>query len=405
MKKFFKKSFDFSVPENIVYISAVCVFLPFQIAAIVFLAMAGYICFKKNLRKEVFCHIGSFLIPVFSVVTAVTALCYKNWLGFFVSIVFFLIFVVGFYIRTVMTYDIFEKALNILCGVSLSASVVVAIEKIIFRNSETHRCFGAFVEGNADLIKGTSFYYSPTYLAACMAVVIIICAYKIIYRKGNMPYYYFTAIFSLITIYFTGCMFVWLNIFAALAAYLILTKQKKLFACFCTAVALAGVALLFVPEILPRLSESMLTSNNRFLIWDLSVKTLYETPIFGRGFQTYGLVANELIAQGAQGIYSAYHAHNIILECLLSYGIVGFSLLAAFMFSYFQKLILCMRLRKKSPVGNMVLAVTAGVLVHCIIDMPILWFQPMLLYCIIYGGIGADEKAICDIFSKNKINS
>lgn len=387
-------------PENIIYISAVCVFLPYQISAIILLAMVGYVLATKSLKKEIFCHSASFLIPVFSVLTLITALWFRNWLGVAVSVIFFLIFVLGFYMRTVMTTEIFEKMLSVLCNSSIFASAVILFEKILYFTDKTHRCFGDFMPGQT-YSKIASFYFSPTYLSSSMAVIVIICAYKVIYRKGNLPYYYLVAFLSMLTIYFAGSMFVWVNVFAALATFLIIIRHRKLLAAFLAVVALAGVVLFFVPDILPRLSESMLTSDNRILIWNLSVASFSQSPFFGQGFQTYGHIANGLIANGVEGIYSAYHAHNIILEPLLSFGIVGTSILGVFFFAYFQSLTTCMRLRKKSPVWIIILSVTTGLIIHCIIDMTMLWIQPMILYCLIFGGIGADEKIITKLFKRN----
>lgn len=387
-------------PENIIYISAVCVFLPYQISAIILLAMVGYVLATKSLKKEIFCHSASFLIPVFSVLTLITALWFRNWLGVAVSVIFFLIFVLGFYMRTVMTTEIFEKMLSVLCNSSIFASAVILFEKILYFTDKTHRCFGDFMPGQT-YSKIASFYFSPTYLSSSMAVIVIICAYKVIYRKGNLPYYYLVAFLSMLTIYFAGSMFVWVNVFAALATFLIIIRHRKLLAAFLAVVALAGVVLFFVPDILPRLSESMLTSDNRILIWNLSVASFSQSPFFGQGFQTYGHIANGLIANGVEGIYSAYHAHNIILEPLLSFGIVGTSILGVFFFAYFQSLTTCMSLRKKSPVWIIILSVTTGLIIHCIIDMTMLWIQPMILYCLIFGGIGADEKIITKLFKRN----
>ncbi len=400
MKGFIKKYSDLSKPSNIVYISGVCVFLPYQLASIILLTIVGYILVKKSLKKDIFCHTASFLIPIFTVITLLTALYFKNWLGMAVSVIFFLIFVLGFYVRTVMTTEIFEKMLSILCGSSIFASAVILFEKIIYFTDKTHRCFGDFMPGQV-YSKIASFYFSPTYLSSCMAVVIVICAYKVIYRKGHLPYYYLTAFSSAMTIYFSGSMFVLVNVFACLATYLIIIRHRRLIALFFALSAIAGLVLFFVPSLLPRLSEALLTSDNRIMIWDLSVASFPQSPFFGQGFQTYGHIANNLIKQGAEGIYSAYHAHNIILESLLSFGIVGTSIIAVFIFAYLQKLVLCMSIRKQSPIWVIILSVTVGILIHCIIDMTMLWIQPMILYCLIFGGIGADEKVISKIFKRN----
>ncbi|MBQ6816493.1 MAG: O-antigen ligase family protein [Clostridia bacterium] len=397
MKNFIKTYFDFSKNENFVYLTAAAVFLPYPLAILLLLIMSVYILAKKNIKKEVFCHTGSFLIVVFSAFTAVTALCYKNYLGLMVSALFFLIFVVAFYIRSVMTTELFEKMLSLCCRFSIFASGVVLFEKIIYFNSKTHRCYGDFF-GN----KLTSFYFSPTYLASCMAVVVLICAYKVINRKGNKKYYYLIAILSMLTMYFGGSMFIWVNVFAGLAVYLFLSRHHKLLGLLFVLVTLGGVTLFFVPNILPRLSESMLTSDNRMLIWNLSVESIPQSIFTGRGFQSYGLIALNLIKQGADGVYSAYHSHNIILECLLSFGIIGSTIILAFMFTFFQKILICSHVLKRSHISILIMAVASGVLVHSIIDMPMLWVQTMLLYGLIFSGLGADEKRISRIFKRLK---
>ena len=112
MRELIKRRTDLKNSENIVYLSAVSVFFPFYITGLTILVLSIYILFKTNSRKTVFGHFGSTLIPVFTVTTIITALFFKNYLGAGASVLFFMIMVIGYYIRTVMTKEIFEKSLD-----------------------------------------------------------------------------------------------------------------------------------------------------------------------------------------------------------------------------------------------------------------------------------------------------
>jgi hypothetical protein len=142
-----------------------------------------------------------------------------------VSVIVLLIFILGFYMRTAMTGELFEKALSVCCHASVAASGLIIFEKIlhiIVFNDPEHRCFGDLF-GN----KFLSFYFNPNYLASMMAAVVIICAYKVITKKGNKAYYYSAAALAMITIYFGGSMFTWAEVFFALAVYLFVGNHRK----------------------------------------------------------------------------------------------------------------------------------------------------------------------------------
>lgn len=400
MKEFLKTHFDLSRDENIVCLSAVCVFLPYYISAVLLTVIVGYVLIKKNIKEEIFCHSGSLLIPIFCSITFVVATCYKNYFGMMVSVIVLLIFVLGFYIRTVMTGELFEKALSTLCNASVVASAVIIIEKIIhiivFKNP-THRCFG-------DLFKNKflSFYFNPNYLASMMAAIVIICAYKVITKNGNKAYYYLAAALAMITIYFGGSMFTWAEVFFALAVYLFVGNHRKPLGVLFAVCAAAGLAISLIPSLMPRLAAADIAWNSRLMIWNLSLDSIPDSFIFGRGFYSYRLISYAPEYFGVAGYYPAFHSHNLFVEFLLSFGIIGTLIFFAFMFVFFQKVFISRQLLKKSQISILIIAVMAGVLMHSILDMTMLWIQPMMLYCTIFGGIGADEKVISGIFGNKK---
>ncbi len=396
MIQLLKKRTDLTNDENIVCLSALSVFLPFYLTGLTILILSTYILFKKRPLDTVFNHTGAFLFPIFSVLSLTVGLVNKNLIGAGASILFFLLCVIGYYIRTVMTRDLFEKVLDLICVTSVVASVVVIIERLIYFKAGTHRCFGDFFNNMY-----SSIYFHPNYLGSIMAAVILICAYKVVIKKTEKRYYYIIAAFAGVCMFCTESMFAWIEVFAGLSILLLLARRHQLLGIMFITIAFAGAVLYAVPELFPRIADADGTFDNRVLIWDLTVKAVKESTLFGKGFFGY-----YQLSLNTPGAYVTTHAHNIFLEPLLSFGIIGSLLLFALVFIFFHRVVLCKNFIRKSGIPCLILSLTAAILIHSIIDMTMLWIQTALLYFVIMGGIGADEQVMFRIFKKHKkINS
>ncbi len=398
MQELIRKRTDLSNPENIVYLSAVSVFFPFYITGLTILALSVYILFKTDIKKTVFCHIGSKLIPVFSVVTAITALFYKNFLGAGASVLFFLLMIIGFYIRTVITEKIFEKSLDLCCLFGAGASAFLMLERLIYITSKYHRCFGNFFS-NKESSWYISFYMHPNYIGTILATVILICAYKVVIKQINKRNYYIFAGVSAVGMFLTQSIFAWIEILIGLSVLLMLAKRHKLLRTLFIIAAVACIVLYLSPDIFPRITHIFGTTDNRVKIWDLTVQSIPDSMWFGRGFFAYFNIASK-----TPGAYYTTHAHNIFLEPLLSFGIIGSIILFISVFILFYRIVLCKSFLRKSSITTLILALTAGILVHSILDMTMLWLQTALLYCVIFGGIGADEKKLLSMFKNYRHN-
>lgn len=402
MKTFFKRHTDLSKDENVVFLAAISVFLPYYLSIAIIAVLSFYIMFKTNFKKTVFNHLGSFLIPVFTVYTAVVSIVYKNVLGFFCSIFFFVLLVLGYYLRSIMTSELFENALDLICVTSIFSSCIVILEKIIFFNIDWHRCFGDFFNNIY-----FSFYFHPNYLGTIMAAVVLICAYKVVLRGTDKKYYYAIAILAAVAMFLTESMFAWIEVLVGLSILLLIARRHQLLSIMFIFVAFAAALLYTSPEIFenffPRIMHADGTFDNRVLIWDLTIESIKQTPWFGRGFFAY-----YKISLGNPAAYQTTHAHNLFLESLLSFGIIGSVILLVMIFIIFYRVVLCKNLLRKSSITVLIFSITAAILIHSIVDMTMLWVQTGLLYCIIMGGIGADERKIKNIFGnrfrKNKTN-
>ena len=346
------------------------------ICALVFLV-------KKTSRRAIFSVKYGYVGYTFCALTALVGLICKNYVGALCSLGAFLIIIVGIYSHTVMTKEKYEALLNLCCGGGVVATLVTVIERIACIGLKSYYCKAGFFNSN--------------YLASTLCAIVLICAYKVITRQGNIMWYYAIAAFCAIGMYLSGSMFIWVELLIGVSVLLSLNHKHNLLSIFLILAAFACALVYFVPDILPRFSQSGQTIQNRILIWELSLDSLGDSFLFGHGFLSY-----MHIIKGVPGAYFTTHAHNIILEPLLSFGIIGTIIFLIFLALYFRRLLFCKSYLNHSHINSLILAATAAVLVHGLIDMTMLWIQTGLLYAFIMSGTGAEEKLLKEMRQNSK---
>ena len=373
---------NFGQGEILLYVLVISIFIHYVLAAavLIFIALAVLITnkYRRALKTLKFRFVGY----AFCALTALVAAINNNWIGLLCSFGAFVIFITGHFAHSVMTTKVYETCLNLCCVCSYFVSVYAIIERICFWKIPTYRCFGLF--------------FNPNYLATVMATVIIICAYKVIARQGNQLFYYITAAVCVLPLYFSGSMFIWVEMFIAVAVLLSLTNKHNVLSIFLIFVSFCCAIIYLAPDIIPRFSESSETLQNRLRIWELSIETIKLNPIFGKGFLTYYYMFSDF-----SPAYPTTHAHNIILEPILSFGILGTLTLITFFVLYYRRLLYCRSNLGRSHISALILALTAGVFVHSLVDMTMLWIQTAALYAIIMAGVGADEKKLNELIAQN----
>lgn len=359
--------------EGLLYALTISIFIHFVLAAIMLVVVAAVVLLNKNYRDSLKELKYRYVGYLFCFLTALVAAINSNWIGVFCSFGAFVIFIVGHFAHKFMSSGVYETCLNLCCVSSYFVVLYVIIERICFWNIPNYRCFGLF--------------FNPNYLATVAATVIVICAYKVIARKGKMLFYYITAAVCVFPLYFSGSMFIWIEMFIAVAVLLSLTNKHNILSIFLILVSFCCAIIYFVPDLIPRFSESSATLENRVQIWKLSIETIKENFLFGKGFLTY-----YHLFKGTSSAYPTTHAHNLFLEPLLSFGVLGTLVLLAFLMQYYRRLLLCRSASKCSYISALVLALSAGVFIHSLVDMTMLWIQTAALYAIVMAGIGVDEK-------------
>lgn len=363
--------------EGIVILSFASVFFPYYLTALIVIGLGFYILFNRNLRSLAFSKNYSVFFIAFTIYSIFIGIINLNILGILCSLFFFLVFVVASYFKEVVNNNLYEKGLNATIFSACIVSILTIIDFLIFHKSTTR------------IYRATLFFFNPNYLATLMSIVVIICAYKVITKKGLSILYYICACFAGVAIYLTGSLFALVEVFIGVATILLLCRRHQILSIFLLLAATFLIILYCSPDILPRLAQADRTTENRIKIWQTSFEAIKGSPLFGKGYLTY--YHNLKFYPNA---YATTHAHNLILEPLLSFGVIGTALFSLFLTFYYKNVSVCKNYQSKSLISSLILAVTAAALVHATTDMTLIWIQTGFLFALILSGLGYEERLL-----------
>lgn len=371
------RQLDDSLTNTNIVLFAVCsIFLHYLLTAIILIGLSVYIATNKRTRNMIFVHKYAKSLVLFYILMNVVSIISKNWFGPIVGLAIMLAYVLGLFFRTVMTKELYERVLTLICIFSLTSTSCAIAEKVVIP---------IFVK-DYNTARISAMFFHPNYFGTVISTVIIICAYKVLTRQGKTWVYYGIAAFNVISLYLCESMFAWIEVFVGIAILLIVLKKHQLLSIWMIAAVFAGFIIFILNiDIIPRLSEAELTIKLRLKIWNYTIKQIKNSLIFGYGpmsfaFKTYKM--GNLVP----------HTHSIYLEAIMNYGVVGTLLSLLYFIRYYINVIKECFVKKHTLITSLILAITVATLIHGLTDLTILWVQTLPLFLFILSGYGAYEK-------------
>jgi hypothetical protein len=391
-------------------VEAFCIFAPmisFFLPMDLFLILSSLACLMIVLNYKEFIkivlHRYNYLLYIFAVYMTVLAAFNHNTLGLITSGFFYLVIIYVTYLRYKMTKGIFE-AMMILCGIGSIFSLYYC--SINFYATSTYKLFEffmkyipipyAYITKIAENIRSTSTFVDPNYYGTICATIAVISVYYILKSIRNMKkdkilyrikasFYTVVLIVNLYGLHLTQSRSSYLA-FIAGVAFLILTYDLRLFIGLSVPVVLV-IVFKFKPilTLFPRLDSINGSAATRLRIYGIAMKEIGKNPLFGKGFYTFPL------------IYAKYskeyiiHAHNMILELLLSSGLVGVSILAARLVTLLWNPIRKW-LKRDVEYMSLVLGILALVITSGYTDAVILFPQCFILFSLVLMSLEANDE-------------
>ena len=337
-----------SKDEKLVLLSVASIFLPFFYTAVVLFCVVLRAILKKETRKMISAGIDIKLVIAFAVINVATPFVFKNYLGIACFVGFVFLFIYSLYLRTVLTECLFEKIANVIAGMSILPAF-----------------FSAFISDSRHDMRSPSFFLNPNYYGAVITFVILLCVYRLLTTRRNFVLYAVSIVANLYGLWRADSQSALISCALGVLLLLIFTKKRKTFAVVLILGILCAYAIIYMPQldfILPRLGDAANNIAKRADIWKIGLKGFLEHPLFGRGTMGYLQIYSRF------GGKVNFHCHNLIIDLLLSFGVVGIAPLIVFVARPIIKAF-------KSRYAPIFFAVLIAVLVHSLVDVTLIWIQ------------------------------
>ncbi|MDY6065402.1 MAG: O-antigen ligase family protein [Finegoldia sp.] len=376
---------DYSLDQRVILLTLVAMYLPFYLS---FLAMGltmVYI-FKNGKYKEILQSMAtSKIIIIFSVYSFVVSLLAKNLGGLFKSFGIFALLSFMLFVKQNINKNLLKDLMNVIMIFSSACFILTIGEYLIkFIRAENLSVFINFVTENRQSL-GLMFL-NVNYFSMIAAISVLVSAYRYLIAKGSEKLIsFFIGLLSLICLLMTESAASLAAAFIAIFVLTILLKKYR-YTGLMAGVLILGGGLVFVAKKIfgINLLSSLSTDVGlRFSIWVSSIEGFKQNFIFGRGpgglSNIYYLIRDRRIA----------HSHNIYLNFLLSFGLVGLILIGPFVYELFTEI----RKQTDKKFFKLVLCLIILVLLAGIFDASITWVQTGLLFLSIIGGFaGLTDK-------------
>ena len=353
---------EFNFDEKMILLATLFLFLPYQIASIGIACILVQALCRHKLVDALKQQTGTLFFYSFVGLEFVVTILHANWNGFGNVWLFVLIVLYGAYYRKSVTKNCFEKMCDLIVVLSVLAAIygLYQFNQISIANGRTFLEFHIF---NSPTRRITSTFMNANIYAMVIDFVCVICMYRFV-KNENILYrifYFIVALFNFFVLYLTGSRTALLPFVVIFPIFLYCIRWKKL---FITSIVLelCVCGLVFLkPNLIPRISD-MSTFASRIKIWKTAFLCISMHPFFGWGPQTYKQFYP--LVHG----HKAPHAHNIYIDSILSYGIMGTLILLAYIF-LLNKEIFTSNTRKENPaLFGMMMCFIAIVLIYGLLD-------------------------------------
>ena len=346
-------------PELIITLAVLSAFANAALTAFLAVMLTAWLLLDPERRAKLAADPSARSLLPFAGLTLIVPVLYGNWLGLGVGALVLCFLCLLMYLSRHMTPELQGRLLPLVCWLSLPIAALA--------------CMQRFALGDE---RAASVFYNPNYYAAVLELVVLIALNQFLARRARREkaLYLGLALLNVAALFITDCRTAWLALFVGALVLLGLNRKFGLMA----ALILIGVTVanlsFFLPQLFPRMDHLATDVDHRSDIWSMALHALRLNPLFGTGaFSFYHITAGQY-----------YHAHNLLLDTLLNYGIIGCALLVAFFLPHYRRAWLgLVHTRESGNPYGLLFAATAAILVHGLTDLTILWPQTAVLFSLL----------------------
>ena len=365
----------YTLDELIVLGLVLSVFLSIYVTAVCLAAVLVYLPLKSKLLPILTQTPKAFYLLAFAVLTLFVSIFSRNEKGIMSAFMLAAFMLIALYLRNVMSARLFEAALTVSCAASLISVAVIAVQLLISPGGIEIRAASTFLNAN--------FY------GTIVEITALFCIYKFNRATGRGRFVYlFILAANLAGLYMSNSRTAMLALGLSVLFYFAVSRQRKALVVAAVISLAAAVTIVHLPAMQARILSVGTDLPFRVSIWQAAVRGIADSLLFGRGTGSYILSCIRF------GGPIQYHAHNLLLEVLLNFGIVGVGLLAV----YLRDNIRGINSLRNHPGGGSVQHLTRSVifcmLIHGITDVTLTSLQTAMLFALVLAAAGIRESAL-----------
>lgn len=295
------------------------------------------------------------------------ALIYSNWLGLGCCFVMLIILIVVCDMRRQCDAHFYKRWIQLVLLMSVVCFIHAFLEYLNITESLNYQ-FTDFIIPDLPKYRVNSVFFNANYYAMMCEFFIVIALSQCIASK-HKGIYIFIILCNFGGLYLTGCRTAWPALAMAIPILFYLSGRHKT-AVFILVIELCvAIGVGIDPELLPRLESSDSSMDVRIGIWQTALKQMKENVWIGHGPLTYMQVYPKFNGIATQ------HAHNIFLDALINFGILGVMPLGYFLFYRLKEMVGLFDDRR-----GLLIAMSVVVVVHGLLDATIFWSQTSFIY-------------------------
>nr|WP_319488518.1 O-antigen ligase family protein [uncultured Caproiciproducens sp.] len=358
----------------LVLLLTVSIFAPFYLSVVTTCGIAVMTMMNCKKRTKAFTSPYSKYLLGFLIIPFFVSATYNNYWGMLYAIVILAAVTCGFYVRSVMTRQLFDQVMDLSCLASIWCALIAIFQKIT--------AYGA-----APRYRPTSAFHNANCYGMMIEFIVIIAIYRIFTKAKNRNFYLAVIAINFIGLYLCASLSAFLATACAIMTILIMKSRYKLAAGLVLgAVTFILVSLAF-PSIFPRGLEAIdSTFDQRISIWTTAIRGIIRHPFFGTGALSYQMICEQL------GGYKTYHCHNLLLDTLLNFGFVGLGAIGVYVMIQLKLLSLRFKSNLCKDMNILFVAAMVAVTVHGLTDVTILWIQTGMMFILVFSSTGIGSE-------------
>lgn len=388
---------NYDMDEKLIIITCIAMYLPFYIGFAFLAFNLFYYIYTNQIGKIVKEIARTKFLFVFIVYSIVVSVIHQNSYGLMASIAILIFCMFFLFYRNKLTKTLFKDSIRVIVIMTgLTFIATIAKYGILFlQNDMSLMALAEYSAENREI----SNYFNSNYYAMVCEMMIIVTGYLAHKSKKKIH----RVLYICLTILAFGALILTGSRSGLATAVLLLVLMnlkltKTKIGWIEVGIALfIGINIIGETGLFPRFGTMEHAVGLREKIWREALHIIDQNWLTGVG--PLG-IHSEVHSIGSRVVH---HSHNIILDGLVNFGVMGIALI----FPFAKRIRDEVHHAKKSPYYTVILFLTAVIIIHGMVDVTIFWHQTAFIYFVFAISMGKlypmEEKAEARVLSRNNI--